>query len=406
MGKGTFFTGQPVFNQILSLIPRFKVAQLAQKHNADRYCKKFRAYDHLVTMLYSTYHQCNSLREVITGMQASGSRLKHFGICSTPRRSTLADANLRRPAKMFEELYHQLRSHFYGSLPDSRSSALGLERLFIIDSTLVKLFSSIMQSPGTYCSNGRKKGGVKAHVILNAQQDTPCFVCIEEGKSADSPFLKQVHLPPGSIVVMDKGYRNFEQFVRFTNSQVSWVTRLHERSHYKQIGENTLTQQDIDNGVQSDLIIELGSPDLTYRTPIQKVRLIHYFDPIGNRTFKFITNNFQLDPKEVADIYRKRWQIEIFFKRLKQNFQLHSFLGDNENAIRIQLWCAFIADMLIKVIQTRVSKVKRWSMANLTSFIRIHLGTYINIFHFLKNPEKALLNYKNPNQEQPALFPP
>ena len=105
MGKGTFFTGQPVFNQILSLIPRFKVAQLAQKHNADRYCKKFRAYDHLVTMLYSTYHQCNSLREVITGMQASGSRLKHFGICSTPRRSTLADANLRRPAKMFEELY-------------------------------------------------------------------------------------------------------------------------------------------------------------------------------------------------------------------------------------------------------------------------------------------------------------
>ena len=167
-----------------------------------------------------------------------------------------------------------------------------------------------------------------------------------------------------------------------------------------------MTQQDIDNGVQSDLIIELGSPELTYRTPIQKVRLIKYFDPIGNRTFKFITNNFQLDPKEVADIYRKRWQIEIFFKRLKQNFQLHSFLGDNENAIRIQLWCAFIADMLIKVIQTRVSKVKRWSMANLTSFIRIHLGTYINIFHFLKNPEKALLNYKNPNQEQPALFPP
>lgn len=406
MSKGNFFTGQPVFNQILSLIPRSQVTQLTKTHRADRYCKKFRAYDHLVTMLYSTYHQCNSLREVITGMQASGSRLKHFGICSTPRRSTLADANLRRPAKLFEDLYHQLRTHFYGSLPDSRTPAMGLQQLFIVDSTLVKLFSAILQSPGTYCSNGRKKGGVKAHVLLNAQQDTPCFVRIVEGKAADSPFLKQIHLPAGSIVVMDKGYRNFEQFARFTNSKVSWVTRLHERSFYKQIGENDVSQQQMDNGVQADTIIELGSPELAYRTPIQKVRLIKYFDHTSNRTFKFITNNFNLEPEEVADIYKKRWQIEMFFKRIKQNFQLHTFLGDNENAIRIQLWCALIADMLIKVIQNRVSKIKRWSMANLASFIRIHLGTYINIYHFLKNPEKALLNYQNPAQQQPVLFPP
>jgi len=144
MSKSTFFTGQPIFNQVLSLIPRSLVSRLTRKYQGDRYCKKFRSYDHLVTMLFSTLHQCSSLREVITGMMASASRLKHLGLCSTPRRSTLSDANQRRNADFFADLYHLIYEHYYGSLPDSLKGKRLLDKLFIIDSTIVSLFSTVM----------------------------------------------------------------------------------------------------------------------------------------------------------------------------------------------------------------------------------------------------------------------
>src|ERR1041384_7658720 len=162
MPKSTFFTGQPIFNQVLPLIPRSMVSQLASKHQSDRYCKKFRSYDHLVTMLYCTLHRCNSLREVITGMQATASRLAHLGLSATPRRSTLSDANERRSALFFQDLYHKIYQHYYGGLPDSLKSKRMEDKLFIIDSSIISVFSSAMHSTGSFGINGKKKGGIKA----------------------------------------------------------------------------------------------------------------------------------------------------------------------------------------------------------------------------------------------------
>jgi len=404
MPKSSFFTGQPVFNQLLSLIPRSMVNELSRKYQADRYCKRFRSYDHLVTMLYSTFHRCSSLREVISGMQASSQRLRHLGLNAIPRRSTLADANERRNSAFFEDLYHGIYQRYYGGLPDSLKGKKLSEKLFIIDSSIVSLFSAVMQSTGSFGLNGKKKGGIKAHMLVRAKDSLPCFVRLTEGKQSDSKFMGGLLLPTGSIVVMDKGYRNYQQLIEWTKDRVSWVSRLHGRSVYKIKSSRPLTESQTNLGVRYDYHVDLGNPKST--NPVQEARLIHYQDKQTGRLFEFITNNFTYAPATIAHIYKQRWQIELLFKRIKQNFQLHYFLGDNQNAIQIQLWSALIADLLLKIVKDKADKRRRWSMANLAGLVRLHLGTYINLFYFLAEPDKALLNYSDPvDKLQLSLFP-
>lgn len=405
MHKNNLFTGQPIFNQLLGLIPRTLINNLVRTYNCDHYCKRFLAYDHLVTMLFSTFHQCNSIREVITGMQASSSRLMHLGLKFTPRRSTLADANKRRSADFFQALYHNLYSLYYGSLPDSLRGKKLTDRLFIVDSSIISLFTTVMQSTGNFGLNGKKKGGVKAHLLMRYKDNLPCFIHISEGKHSDNSFLKLISLPAGSIIVIDKGYRSFAKFIEWTKSKITWVTRLNERFVYQTVSERLISDKEIGAGVVADYEILLGNPETIRRNALQKARLIVYFDKVTNKEFKFITNNFQFAPSTIANIYKKRWQIEILFKRIKQNFQLQYFLGDNENAIRIQLWCAFIADLLLKIIKDRTDRRRKWSFANLASLIRLHLNTYIDLYKFLNNPEKALIKYVDPGRNmQLKLF--
>lgn len=406
MAKNTFFTGQPIFNQLLSLIPRSMVSSLVKVHDADRYCKRFRSYDHLITMLYCVFHGCSSLREVITGMQAMSSRLAHLGVLSSPRRSTFADANEGRTSSFFEDLYHKIYQRYYGSLPDSLQGKKILNRLFIIDSTIVSLFSDVMQSTGSYGLNGKKKGGVKAHVLVRAKDNLPCFIRLTHGKKGDSSFLPSVTLPTGSIIVMDKGYRNYQQLISWNEQKITWVSRLNARSVYKVVKLNDLNKHQQSLGVQQDAVIDLGNPETIHINPIQKARLITFYDALTGKHLYFITNDFKFCASTIAGIYKKRWQIELIFKRIKQNFQLHSFLGDNENAIQIQLWCTFIADLLVKIVKDQADKKKKWSMANLSSLIRLHLGTYINLVEFICNPEKALLQYQHPQIDaQMSIFP-
>lgn len=404
MGKTKHFTGQPIFNQLLSLIPRSMVNRLVRRYDGDRYCKKFKCYDHLVTMLYSSLHQCSSLRELITGMQACSDRLKHLGLTHTPRRTTLADANSRRPVGFFESLYHEVYQLHYGSLPDSLRGKSKLDRLFIIDSTTISLFSTVLAGAGSFGLNGKKKGGIKAHVLLRAKDNVPGFVRLTESKQNDRKFLPFVQLPAGSIVVMDRGYNNYKNLSDWTKQKVTWITRPDARAVFKIIEKKPVSEKDKEAGVIEDNIIELGNPRTAKLNAIQKVRLVIFFDKENQKQYEFITDNFKFTPLTVADLYKRRWQIETLFKRLKQNFNLYDFLGDNENAIRIQVWCTLIADLLIKIVKDRVAKKRNWSMANLTGLIRLHLSTYIHLASFLENPEKSLLGYHDPIEEQLKLF--
>lgn len=403
MGKPKHFTGQPLFTQLFSLIPRSTISRLTRKYQADRYCKKFGCFDHLVTMLFSVFQHCTSLRELITGMQACYGRLKHLGLKNTPRRTTLSDANSRRPVGLFEELYHELYRHHYGNLPDSLRGKTKQERLFIVDATTVSLFSNVLAGAGSFGLNGKKKGGIKAHLLVRAKDNVPCFVRLTPGKENDRKFLPYLHLPKGSILVMDRGYNNYGQLRKWSTQKVTWITRPDARAVYDIVDGNIVNEKDSANGIIADYVIELGNPRTQKLQAIQRVRMVVFYDAKTDKTYEFITNDFRSSPLTIAGLYKQRWQIETLFKRIKQNFNLHDFLGDSENAIRIQLWCTLIADLLIKITKDK-SRKRSWSMANLSGLVRLHLFTYINLRYFLEHPDKALLEYEDPVQNQLLLF--
>jgi hypothetical protein len=319
-----------------------------------------------------------------------------------PRRSTLADANACREVKFFEDLYQGLYNLYYRSLPDSRKKKPKEARLFIMDSTTVTLFSDIMKGAGSYKADGRKKGGVKAHVLLNAKDDLPRLIHIGEGASNDRVFMKYVQLDRGDILVFDKGYRSYSQWHKWSLQGINWVTRPIGDEVYEVLEDRTVSEKEKKKGVCKDQIVYLGRPS----NPTQKIkaRLVGYYAAKDQKIYHFLTNNFRFKASTIASFYESRWQIETFFKRIKQTNPVKYFLGDNENAIRIQLWCAFIKDLLIKVVKDQLQR--NWSFANISSMIRHHLMNYIDLFAFLNHPDKIKnAFYGQQTKPQIPLFP-
>jgi hypothetical protein len=395
MDKSTIFSGQPIFSQLLSLIPNYVIERLAKKYDADRYCKKFDTRHHLVTMLFAVINQCTSIREVVTGLQVAGGKKGHFKMIHDVKRSTLSDANRRRPEALFCELFHELYRLHYG-YPDSRKinpKAPYEKKLFIIDSTTIRLFHDILQGVGQIPSNGKRKGGLKAHVMIKASEDTPCVVDLTKASANDRTFLKYISLPKGSIVTFDKGYANFRKYDEWTKSGVTWVTRILDEWIVNEQKEKSVSLDQLNKGILSDKRVIIGDHKRAKAIKL-KARKIKFHDSEKDRIFEFVTNNMKFLPGKIADIYKQRWQIELLFKRIKQRYPLRYFLGDNENAIKIQVWCALIADLLVKIMKDRTKR--KWAYSNISSIIRLHLMTYVNLSAFLENPEVTLRNYIPP----------
>lgn len=273
-----------------------------------------------------------------------------------------------------------------------------LERLFIMDSTTISLFTDAMHGVGRHPRSGRKKGGAKAHVLMRAQDDAPCFVRITEGKVNDKHMLRHVSLPAGSIIVLDKGFNNYAQYQGWTAQQVTFITRMNENAVARTTCERDLTDNQKKAGVRADREVVLANTSNPATTPLS-ARLVIFHDKEKDREFTFLTNDFSHAPATIAALYKRRWQIELLFKRLKQGYPLRAFLGESPNAIKIQVWCALIADLLVKVIKDKVERAasRRWAFSNLTSIIRQHMNTYVDLVRFLCDPDKALLHYKPPS---------
>lgn len=397
MDKTTLFTGQPVFSQLLAFIPKSILKDVILKHQTDRYYKRFKTNDHLLTMLYATFHGCKSLREVITGMMACTTRLNHLSLHYLPRRSTLAEANQNRTQEAFADLYQRLYLYFYPDSPKQKASKNIEKRLFIFDATVIELFSEVMKGSGKKPVSGKRKGGVKAHVLIKADEDVARFVHLIPAKHNDNVFMPFVHLPQGSIVTFDRGYYAYRILQKWDKEKITWVTRLRNRALTEVVLAKEITTEEAAIGILKDEQILLGHKDKF------TVRRISYKDPLSSKELFFMTNNMRMKASTITGIYKRRWQIELLFKRLKQNYPLKYFLGDSENAIKIQIWCALITDLLIKIVKDKVKR--KWAFSNIAGMIRLHLMTYINLIKFLQNPEKALRNYLPQTQLQLSLFP-
>jgi hypothetical protein len=403
MGKSTNFSGQPIFNQLLTFIDKNEIRKIAKDHGSERYVKKFTTYNHLVVMLFVAFEGYHSIREVILGLLANAHKLSHLGLSYLVKRSTFSEANKRRSSKVFEDIYMTVYRKHASSLADSCLSDKELKRLYIMDSSTISLFKDILKGVGRNPKNGKKKGGIKAHTLIKADENVPCLIRYSEAVKHDHMFLQDAqNLPSGSIITFDKGYVDYGMYEAFTDKSIWYVTRLKDNALYKARKEFDIPD-DADSGVLKDeeIVLLYG----TNKSQEHKARRIAYWDSENERLFEFITNNMGLPAEKIAYIYKKRWQIELLFKQLKQNFPLKYFLGDNENAIEIQIWAAMLANFLISLIRSKVKR--RWAFSNMVSIIRRQLMNYINIYAFLEDPEKCwLVQIQNEKYKyQNSLFP-
>jgi hypothetical protein len=396
MSKNSKSSGIPIISQVINLLDKHKINRTAQENKSDRYYKKFKTYDHLITMLYVVLSGCNSLREITGIMLACEGRLNHLGIQYFPKRSTISDANAKRQSKVFSDIYFGLMSTYRKVISDSKIEDKVFKMLKIVDSTTISLFSDILKGVGRNPVNGKKKGGIKMHTMINAAEDVPCLINFTSAATHDHTFLKNLNLKRGSIVVFDKGYVDYLQYMQWTEDGIFFVTRLKDNTNYISIEE-----YDIDDKVHTGIVKD-EKIAIMKDGQIIELRRIGYWDNEQKKFYEFLTNNFDLPPDKIAEIYKRRWQIELLFKRLKQNFPLKYFLGDSQNAIEIQIWCVLIVQLLLLVIKKQVKKT--WSFSNLLSVIRFHLMTYIDLFRFLNNPDSDWHYLTNKTTELMVLF--
>ena len=399
MSKSNYFSSKSVFGQLISLIDDKKIKDSVKKHDSDRYVKRFKSKDHLISMLFCSFAKCNSLREVSGAMLGLSGKTNSFQLSHIPKRSTLADANKGRKVEFFEEIYNKLLQEYGSILSDSRIADVLKKQVKIVDSTTISLFKDILSCVGRKSKEGKSKGGIKVHTVINADEIVPNLVWFSPATTHDQNFLDKLKCDDNTIYVFDKGYNDYKAFEHFTVQKTGFVTRIKDNASYREI-EKLNIEEKIHNGVLKDEIIEIDIKK-GKETSSLKLRKVTFYDRENKREFEFLTNLFELRADLIAGLYKIRWQIELLFKQLKQNFPLRYFLGDNENAIKIQIYCVLIVNLLIAVIK---KKLKRsWAFSNLVSFCKIHLFNYIQLIKFLENPEKDWI-IDNSEIEQLTFF--
>jgi len=400
MNKSTTYVGQHILSQILSLCPKNELAPIFIRARSDYKTKRLKSWEHFVTMMFCVLSGSTSLRETCMGLEAYEGKLNHINIKEVPPRSTLSDANKRRASSVFQEIFNHLNSKYQGAISDSTLPNEVLSKLFLVDSTVFSLFKAILKTTGRHSANGKRKGGIKKNTMLQGSTLMPVLIQFNAAADHDQQFLQFIKLPKGSFLTFDKGYNSYHQFAAFTASEIFFITRQKDNAVYKSISEKLLTAQTPD-AVLKEETIEQNFKDTHGKMQSIQLRRIAWWDAKENRAYEFITNNFELEAQVIADIYRYRWRIELFFKKLKQNFPLHYFLGDNQNAIEIQIWCALIALLLLSHIHFQ--NKSKMAFSNMVSILRMHLPSYISVKGLLALHNKKRLRCKK-TEAQPDLF--
>lgn len=392
MNQSTNFVGQHLFGQITTLCNRSVLAPVIRETNANRYYKRLHYYEHFISMLYCTLSGCTSLREISAGLGLAQGKLNHLSIEYVPPRSTLSDGNRDRPSAIFKKTYEYLYKLYKPSLSDSTLPKAIIQKLFLLDATVFSLFKAILKTSGRYSANGKKKGGIKKNTVIEASSMMPCFIQFDAAADHDQLIYKHLRLPEGSYIVFDKGYNNYRQFAAFSAAGISFITRQKENAVYTSAIECIHGEGSPTAILKEEIILQTYKDENNAQQTL-RLRRIAWWDADKGRAFEFITNDFELEAITIAQLYKYRWQIELFFKKLKQNFPLQYFVGDNQNAIEIQIWCALIALLLLSTIHSQQKSKMAFSV--FVTIIRLHLFNYIAI--------KALIDHYRKSTQTTAI---
>jgi Transposase DDE domain/Domain of unknown function (DUF4372) len=367
-----------LFNQLLQHFPSLEFAALVKKHKAERAAKGFSSRTQLVAMLFCQLAHADSLREICNGLACCLGKLVHLGIGKAPNKSSLAYANQHRPAELYEELFYTALGRFREEkgLGPRKQKFRFKNKLLSLDSTTISLCLEMFP----WAKFRRAKGGVKAHVLLDHDDYLPRYVLITEARRSDVKMAAAFPLNPGSIVAMDRGYNDYGLFGKWSAERIYFVTRLKDNAVYEVTEERAVPEN---RSIRSDQLIQLTGEKAQKDCPCP-LRRVAVWDAVNQREIVLLTNLLAFGATTIAAIYKDRWEIELFFKALKQNLKVKSFVGTSENALRIQIWTALLAILLLKWLH-HLSKA-RWSLSNLASMLRLNLFTYRDLTAWLDNP--------------------
>jgi hypothetical protein len=366
-----------IFSQLLQLFPRLEFEKAVRDHNAEYHARGFTCWGQFVAMLFCQLGRAHTLREICGGLASCEGKLKHLGIPDAPKKSTLAYANEHRPWGLYQTIFGQL-------LAKCQTVIAGREqkRKFRFKNKLISLDSSVIDlslSLFDWAKFRRTKGAVKLHLLLDHDGYLPSFAVITDGRTSDIKVARRMRFDPGSVLVMDRGYIDYEWFVQLTQRAVYFVTRLKDKASFDVVEQRPVPAN---GNILKDQIIFFHSQ----AKPSEEYffRLVEIWLEDKQESVVFLTNNLEFAASTIAAIYKDRWQVELFFKAIKQNLKIKTFLGTSANAVKTQIWTALIAMLILKFLQLR-SRFS-WSLSNLIALLRHQLFVYRDLFAWLDNP--------------------
>jgi len=383
MAKNTNLAGQPVICQLLSFLPREIVDACARKHQSDRYYKTLTTFKQLVFMLYGVVTKSHSLNTLCKNLLFLEDKLTYLNINKLPAVSTLSDANINRDSTVFASIYQQLYQHYKETLEPIHCGFLedkiDASRVAVFDSSTITLFVDIFKGAGRNSLTGKKKGGLKIHSKMPLGGFVPDLVHISEAACNDKSFLGQLEAERGTIYVFDKGYVSYGKWAEWTRKGVYYVTRLNENADYQVLsGQLNHISEYADGGVISDQVILLNPSQNAL-----KARLIIWKDPQSGQVLKFVSNMIGYQDTTIIQLYKYRWNIEVLFKRLKQNFELGYFFSDSTEGIKTQVWVALIANLLFSVIHRQCKEAELF--VTIVNLAATNMGSYISLIKLVRS---------------------
>lgn len=388
-------TNITLFAQIAQLIPKQLFTKVANKYQSYKYSKGLDSWTHFFSMLFCHFSGADSVRTISLGLRSATGNLNHLGLQKAPQKSSISYLNKHRDWRLFKDFYFALYEHLSSIYNLTRPMHRKLKRkIFLLDATIIPLCLSVFD----WAQFRKRKGAIKLHTMLDYDGCLPVFLHLTEGKTHEMQVAKTIDIPSGSVLVADRAYVDFKWLKRLDSKNIYFVTRPKKNTQYDVFEPYTTGAENKDVEIIEDARIGLMDEKAAGDYP-EKLRLVRVWDKNKNRELSFLTNNFYWTALTVAELYKSRWEIEVFFKQLKQHLKIKTFVGTTPNAVLIQIWTAMITMLLLRLLKDKARY--GWHLSNLITFVRLNLLVKVELFEWLNNPFPVI---KRASGSQLAIF--